>query len=683
VTAPAALAVVLHRRTLQDSVRLTYTLMHGHGELTVDLTGDPTFGEVIVRIGQLPPGARFDVPDGLAGQVERAGQAEPDCRISEIDLATPADARLVSAWGKGLPALPPRCLHELVEEQAGRAPDAVAVTCQGVQVTYRELTERSGALADAISAQLAPDRPDQVVAVLAERSIDLVVSLLAVLQAGAAYVALDPSLPAARMAYLLKDSAAKLVVAQSALRDRLPVDGPPVLAAAAPPDLVATGRRQARTGDLVYVCYTSGSTGEPRGVCVTHAAVARLLIEPDWVDLRPRDVYLHLAPAAFDASVLELWGPLTTGGRVAIYPPGPVTPDRIAATLHSENVTVLWLTSSLFHRMATDRPDAFTGVRHLLVGGEVISPNLVAEVLAAQPHLLFSNGYGPTENTMFTSCWPTRAEEFKPDGPLPIGRPVRGTDVAILDPAGRLVPPGVVGELHALGPGVARGYLNRPAVTAQRFAGGRYRTGDLARWRPDGTMEFCGRADRQVKINGYRIEPGEIEEALRRQQGISQAAVLTQPDGAGGSRLLAYVVASGGGLDVASVRDAVRQELPGYMVPWAISAVDHLPLNANGKLDTGALPMPGRAPRTLRAPCVAPAEGLQARLAQMWGELLAMHPIGADDDFFDLGGHSLLAAELVRRLRREFGAGLPIDTVHTYPTVAALAKALASHQEEK
>jgi hypothetical protein len=411
-----------------------------------------------------------------------------------------------------------------------------------------------------------------------------------------------------------------------------------------------------------------------------------LFRKPDWVTLQPQDICLQLAPASFDASILEFWGPLTTGGRLAIYPPGPVSPDLFAATIRAEGVTVLWLTTSLFHQMVIEHAEAFRGVRHLLVGGEVVSPQRVAQLFTACPGILFSNCYGPTENTLFTTCWCTDAKGFAPDGPVPIGRPIRGTDIAILDPAGQPVPPGVVGELYAAGAGLARGYLNRPAATEERFGdgpGGRsYRTGDLARWRPDGTVDFCGRADRQVKVQGYRIEPGEIEEALRRQPGIRQAVVVTQPDGAGGNRLLGYVVPAGEAVNMASLTGALRRELPAYMIPRAIQALPELPLNRNGKLDRSALPVIRRMPRTLPSPYVAPAKGTESRLASLWGELLSVEPVGATDDFFDLGGHSLLAAALVRRLRTDFAADLPMELVHLCPTVATLAVALTSQGGE-
>jgi amino acid adenylation domain-containing protein len=722
----AALVAVVHRRTLRDHVHVAVHVDHERRRFDVDLDDDPPLGDLVTRVERLLADAHTEglgsIPDirclighhetpaagatGLAlpGYAEvtsavltdstdacplaeqlltvLAGLADgTNDRVSRMPLTSINQLTTVLRWGgSGISTPPPRTIHDLVTEHATHDPGAVAVSCAGEVLTYDELDTRAARLAGRLPA--GRGGVQRVIGVLADRSIDLVVALLAVLKSGNAYLALDPDAPMDRLADLLRDAAVPVVLAQPDLRHRLPSDiavDEDLGRQAVPAPQPAPGDPPAR---LAYVGYTSGSTGRPKAVCVPHAAVHRLVSTPDWADFRSDDVFLHLAPAAFDASTLEIWGALGNGARLAVFPPGPVSVDRLAAVLADEGVTVLWLTAGLFHRMVADAVDAFAGLRHVIAGGDVIVRAAVATLLAAHPHLTFTNGYGPTENTTFTTCWTSTTA---PDAEfVPLGRPISGTRVAIVDPLTRPVPVGVPGELCAAGAGLANGYLNQPGLTAERFvpdptSSGRgermYRTGDLARWLPDGTIEFLGRIDRQVKINGFRVEPGEVEAVLTGHREVRRAVVTTQPDDADGKRLLAYVVQAGDAPELATrLRDWARARLPAPLVPWAILLIDELPLSPNGKVDQSALPAAHRAPRQLAAEYRPPATPVQRRLAELWAEVLAVEPIGVTDDFFELGGHSLAAGELITHVQSEFGVEIEARTLYLRPVITELAE---------
>lgn len=724
----AAFMAVLHRFTAEERITLTcHAPGRPPGSVTAGFAGDPTLGGVaevvsaaLRKLGldevaeagfeSAAAGFRLDrPPDQAAGwpyRVAAAGTTDP-----RLAAALGGALRVVAAGGArahdqpvsllrlaedeerwralGIPGEEPppaRAVHELVAEQASRTPQAVAVSRGDETLTYRQLDERAEALAGRLRAHGVAG--GDVVCVLQRRSPSVVVTLLAVLKAGAAYLALDARDTQVRYARLIHDSGARLVVTERALADRVP-GGVPVLDLDDPgpgqdPD---ESRRPARQSPdtLAYVSFTSGTTGEARGVGVPHRAVSRLVRRPNWIDVTGDDVFLLLAPIAFDASTLEIWAPLVNGCRLAVAPDGALELDQLAAVVRQEAVTVLWLTAGLFHQLAATRPDAFAGVRHLVAGGDVISPGHLERLLKAHPGLLFTNGYGPTENTTFTTCWTTR--EAPASGTVPIGRPVTGTQVAVLDAALRPVPAGCWGELYAAGDGLARGYVNSAAATADRFLpdvfsgrpGGRmYRTGDRARWSPDGRLEFLGRVDDQLKIQGFRVEPTSVEAELTRLAEVRDAAVIAQPDGAGGKRLVAYVVVAGQAEQDLGVRlrERLRTTLPPYAVPSAIVVAEALPLNANGKVDRRALLMASRLPRNVGNPFVEPRDPAERRLAELWGEVLGVEPIGVEDDFFDLGGHSLLAAELLGTLKEGFGVDVPARVLYLQPTIAELARYL-------
>ncbi|MEU0531861.1 non-ribosomal peptide synthetase [Amycolatopsis tolypomycina] len=699
----AASAILVHRRTLQEQVTIAYAETVPK-TVTVDFSAAPSFRAVCDFVASSAvPGesdetdvdavVRF-APDGSVdgdpAELARLralitdGVAHPDRPVSELRLTTGDDlAWLETVSGDERPPRPARCVHDVFADHAAATPDAVAISCAGRTLTYRDLHERAAGLAAALHG--AGARPGEVVAVFGRRSPELVTGLLAILRAGCAYLALDPDDPPARHELLLRDAQAAVLLVDPAMVAPAGFTGAVVpwnARADQPVDVEVT------PDHLAYVSYTSGSTGVPKGVAVPHRAISRLVVAPNWIEVVPGDVVLESAPVAFDASTVEIWTALLNGARLAILPPGPVELDRLADAVRAENVTVLLLTTGLFHHMVTAQLDCFKEVRHVLTGGDVVSPRHVKTLLDAHPHLVFTNGYGPTENTSFTTCWTIRAPLT--GGSVPIGPVVSGTTLAILDPRLHPVPVGVCGEMYAGGEGVATGYLGRPKETAARFvpdpfsrrAGARmYRTGDLARWLPDGTVEFVGRIDTQVKVRGHRVEPGELEAELARRPEVAQAVVVAQPDASNGHRLLTYVVPAGPGDHAglgARLRDRVARTLPSYLVPWAVLVVDELPLTRNGKVDRRALPAVTRSPRVLASEYVAPDTALETSVAEIWGELLGVEPVGIDDDFFELGGHSLLAADLLGIVRRRFGIDVAARTLYLGPTVRELAAAMGA-----
>ncbi|MEU2393454.1 amino acid adenylation domain-containing protein [Streptomyces sp. NPDC007369] len=635
-------------------------------------------------------------PDGMVGAVEyatdlfdpatvellfarwarllRAVVADPGLPISRIGIMSGEERRrLLSGFNDTAAELPEAALPELFTRQVRATPDAVAVVAGATELTYRELDQRSNRLARALIRRgVVAETP---VAVLLERSADLVVALLAVIKAGGAYVPLDARFPQSRIELILQEVGAALVLTEDVLSALVQSESD-----SSDPQVACDPRQ------LAYVMYTSGSTGRPKGVAVTHRDVVGLALTPCWHDGGHERVLLN-SPTAFDLSTYEHWVPLLGGGRVVVAPPGRLDLDLLQHTISTHGVTGLWLTAGLFRLVAEERPALLAGVLEVWTGGDVVSPAAVSRVLAACPGITVVNGYGPTEATTLATCHPVHALS-EHAATVPIGRPMANMRAYVLDAGLRPVPPGVVGELYLAGVGVARGYAARPGLTAERFTadpygppGDRmYRTGDLAWWLPDGTLEFAGRADHQVKLRGFRIEPGEIEAVLASCPGVAQAAVVAREDRPGDKRLVAYLVpASGGAPEAGELSGRLRRDLPEYMVPSAFVTVAGLPLTANGKLDRAALPAPdygatgaGRGPRT-------PQEEL---LCDLFAEVLGREQVRIDDSFFDLGGHSLLAARLVSRIRETLGVVVGLRTLFEAPTVAGLTERLVMNDPD-
>jgi amino acid adenylation domain-containing protein len=497
-----------------------------------------------------------------------------------------------------------RRLHEIFAARAASTPSAVAVESAELVLTCRELDT----WADDIAARLVSEgvHPGDRVAVCLHRSAALVASMLGVLKAGATYVPVEPGEPGPRLAEMLTDADVALVVCDRDTEDALrplpakvtEVGDPTTRRPSGAPRVDVAGGPD----DLAYLMYTSGSTGRPKAVMVEHRNVANLVTRPTYVSLGPDDRVLQLASVAFDAATFEIWGALLGGARLVLAPPGALTAKEVGDVVRRWGVTVLWLTAALFHRQVDEDVEAFRGVRTVLAGGDVLSVTHVRRLMAAVPECEIVNGYGPTEATTFTCCYRVTPGE-RLGHAVPIGRPIQNVVVHILDPddpGGREVAAGEAGELCIGGAGVARGYWRRPALTAQAFVphpltpGGRlYRSGDLARRRADGVVEFLGRIDHQIKLRGYRIEPGEVETVLTDHPQVMRAAVVARDNHLGDRRLVAYVVlAPGAALDRRSIRDHVRSRLPSYMVPALLLPLPELPVTVNGKVDRTALPAP-------------------------------------------------------------------------------------------
>ena len=617
--------------------------------------------------------------------------ADPDRPTSRLALLDAAERRcLLVDWNATTAPYPSHLrLPELFAATVQRAPAAIAVVDGARALTYAELDRRSRQLAYRL-LDLGL-RPGDRVGICVERSIEEIVALLGALKAGCVYVPLDPAHPRERLAAVLGDADAAAVITAGTVARTLAV--PPAVTArpiitldATEPDTVdeRPDPPLAAEGEgLAQIIYTSGSTGVPKGVAITHRAIARLVCGTDYAQLGADDVVAHVSNPAFDAATFEVFGALVNGGRLVVIPRETVlSPSALAAELERIGISTLFVTTALFNQMARDAPAAFRFCRQVLFGGEAVEPRWVKAVLEEGGPRRLLHVYGPTEATTFATWYEVRAVAADAST-VPIGRPIANTEVYVLDRHGEPVPVGVPGEICIGGPGLAAGYFRQPQLTAERFvphpfdlaAEARlYRTGDRARYRPDGAIEFLGRFDRQVKIRGHRIEPAEIEASLLRVPGIREAVVLVHGNTSDTRQLTGYVVMEPGAqLTAVDLYGELRRSMPGYMVPAQIYIVPSLPLTPNGKIDRHALPNPGdAAPRANQR--VGPRDPLEHTLALIWEELLGRSDIGVHDSFFDVGGHSLLAAQLMDAIERACGHAIPLTTLFTDSTIEQLAR---------
>ncbi|MEA2693150.1 MAG: hypothetical protein QOJ16_2537, partial [Acidobacteriota bacterium] len=647
----------------------------------------------------------------MAGHLEillgaaTAGAEGPGRRLSELPLLSPPErAQLLVEWSGGEAAYPREAsLYSLFAGQAALRPDAVALVAEGPcpeSVSYGGLAARAEGLARRLLGLGVT--PGTRVGLCLDRSAERVMATLAILAAGAAYVPLDPSYPRERLDFLVRDSAAPLLLTMERLLPSLPeagavvvcLDRPasPALAALAPVAAAGPPLPRVPAEALAYVMYTSGSTGVPKGVAVPQRGVVRLVRGTGYARFGPGESLLQLAPYAFDAATLELWAALLHGGRAVMPPPGALSLAELEALVLRHGVSTLHLTAGLFHQAVDAGLSGFAGLSQLLAGGDALSAPHVARAAAELPGTRVLCCYGPTENTTFTAVHP--ADGPLPAGTAPLGRPIANTWVHVLDRDLGPAPLGVPGELYAGGDGLAWGYLGRPDLTAERFlpnpcpraAGERlYRTGDLARWRPGGWLEFLGRTDAQVKVRGFRVEPGEVEAALRTHPRVREAVVLVRGEAGEDRRLVAYVVAEeqeskskeDGAADLPAY---LRGRLPEHMVPAVFVLLPALPLTGHGKVDRRALARIVPAAGETRPPRAggAPRTEVEALLAGIWAEVLGVGRVGIEDDFFALGGHSLLATQVVSRLRQALGVELPLRRFFAAPTVAGLAREVAA-----
>ncbi|WP_438332860.1 non-ribosomal peptide synthase/polyketide synthase [Burkholderia pseudomallei] len=579
-------------------------------------------------------------------------------------------------------------VHRLFEAQAARTPDATAIVDGATTLDYRALDARANRIAHALAH--AGVRAGDRVALHLEPSIGLVAAQLAVLKLGAAYVPVDVGNPPARKAFVAQDSGARLVLGDAAL-DWPAAAGVPqrdlaaLLAGPWPSD--APARAPQCGGDTpAYVMYTSGSSGQPKGVLVTHRGIARLAVNSGYATFDASDRFAFASNPAFDASTFEVWTALLNGASIGIVKRDDLLDlGALAGKLSSIGVTCLFLTTALFNRCVSFDPAMFARLRCVISGGERADPAVYRKVLEAGPPRHLLNAYGPTETTTFAAVWEAEPRTLAAQA-APIGRPIGNTSVYVLDAYGAPVPVGVTGEIHIGGPGVAQGYLNRPALSAERFVrdpfvGGdarMYRTGDLGRWRPDGMLDCIGRADFQVKIRGFRIELGEIEACLLEHGALAQAAVLARDDGGdGGKTLVAYYVPRAGHEDGApALRAHLAARLPEYMVPAAYVRLPAMPLTPNGKLERRALPAPDER-SYVRRDYAAPQGEIETTLARIWAELFGIERVGRHDGFFELGGHSLLAVRMVARVHDVLGVEVPLRELFADPVLHVFASAVA------
>jgi amino acid adenylation domain-containing protein len=631
--------------------------------------------------------------------------AHPERRISELPLLAADERRQLDAWGQGpRRAAAGRTLSALFAEQAARTPDAVALVAGAERLTYAELDRRAGALAHRLRALGVG--PESRVGICLERSAEMVVAVLAVHRAGGAYVPLDPGFPRERLAYMLADSGAAVLLTQASLRDVLPEFAGEVVEIPLPPaPSPARGEGEHDNGTArealphswgrvaspsepgggplpanpAYVIYTSGSTGRPKGVVVPHAGVASFL---DSMRSEPgfgaEDVLVSVTTLSFDISVLELFLPLTTGARLVLASRETAAdPAALARLIEQSGATAMQATPATWRMLVQSGWQGAAGLK-ALCGGEAL-PWELAEALQARSGTLW-NLYGPTETTIWSAVQPVTG---RGEGVVALGRPILNTGLYVLDRHLQPVPAGVHGELYIGGAGVTRGYLGQPGLTAERFvpdpfggeAGARmYRTGDRVRWLASGALEFLGRTDFQVKVRGFRIELGEIEAVLAAQPGVREAVVAVWGEGAD-ARLVGYVVAEPGAeLEAAELRSAVRERLPEYMVPSAVVALEAFPLTPNGKVDRKALPDPQWGGS--ETGYVAPRTETEEALCGIWSDVLGVERVGVHDDFFALGGHSLNATQLIFRTREALGVEITLRLLFETPTVAGLAEAI-------
>ncbi len=586
------------------------------------------------------------------------------------------------------------CIHQLFEQQVQRRPQAIALRFCDQQMTYEQLNRKANQVAHRL--QRLGVGPEVMVGTLLERSLEMVVGLLGILKAGGAFVPFDANYPAERLAFMATDTKSPIMLVQNSVMQKMAegnwsaatlvsLDGDAADLQSESCDNLANVNT---AESLAYVMYTSGSTGRPKGVMVDHRAVIRLVKNTNFVDLSEREVFLQFSPISFDASTLEIWAPLLNGGSLAIMPPETQSLDEIGAAIQRYGVTSMWLTAGLFNVMVEQRLDDLRPLRQLLVGGDVLSVTHTRKALHGLPGCRLINGYGPTEGTTFTCCHTITREDAQGTS-IPIGKPISNTQVYLLDSTFQPVPLGEPGELCVAGDGLARGYLNQQDLTAEKFVphpfsdepGSRvYRTGDLARYLGDGTIEFLGRVDNQVKVSGFRVEPGEIETVLMEHASVQSAVVIARQDTPGEKKLVAYVVLRREEDGRNELRTFLQKKLPPYMVPSEFVALTSLPLSPNGKVDRGALP----APQTMRAevnqaPVSSPQTDLEREIAAIWRRVLCLKQVSVDDNFFDLGGDSLQLLDAHAELQKIVSSQLTIIDLFEYTTISALAKYLAKN----
>lgn len=603
-------------------------------------------------------------------------------------MSSEEEESVLHSWNP--PTIEPRyqTIPEAFAEQLKVSPNAVALSHYGKTYSYADLDLQSQSVA-AFLLSLGV-KPGDKVGIISDRSFAVVATILGILRVGAAYVPIDQSYPEERKQLIAKDAQIDVILvgeSESPQAENLTASVHQISDALAYSDSQTFADHHGSAEDPAYIMYTSGSTGKPKGVVVPHRGVLRLVIDADFIDFGPSETFLLSAPITFDASTLELWGPLLNGGTLAILKPGQCNLEDYAAAIQEMGVTTLWLTAGLFSLIADETPDTLRPLRQLLAGGDVLPTDSVRKALAAlDTDAKLINGYGPTENTTFTTCHHIQEADLDRTS-IPIGKPINGTQCYLLDDQMRPVPVGVKGRLFIGGSGLALGYLNDRQLTSQRFVSNPladdpaallYDSGDICRWNTDGTIEFFGRVDRQVKIRGFRIEIGEIEACLNRIDGVAHAAVKVCEGNAAQKTLLAFIQPQDhSNFDLGALRDSAAAALPSYMVPDHFRMIKQMPLTKNGKIDLRALRAPDEdnlSTKTSRAP----KGDIEEKLATIWCDILGVKTISAEQNFFESGGHSLAGLKLFMLINKEFDVDLPLATLIQAPTIASLAKKIKS-----
>jgi amino acid adenylation domain-containing protein len=654
------------------SMEMTASGLVGSWEYCIDLFA----AETITRMS------------GHLQQLLEAAVSAPETSVSRLPFLTEEERhQLLVQWNDTATDYPQdQCIHQLFEAQVEETPDAVAAVFELQQLTYQDLNARANQLAHYL--QSLGVKPETLVGLCVERSLDMLVGLLGILKAGGAYVPLDPSYPEERLQFMLQDSAAPVLLTQQKLATELPTYDVQVICIDADGPEISRCRTQnvdsqVQPDNLAYILYTSGSTGKPKGVMLQHQSVVNFLTSMrSRPGLEKSDCLNAVTTLSFDIAALELYLPLICGARVMIVP-RPVTRDggALALQLQQSPSTVMQATPVTWKMVLES--SSWSGLDHdfaILCGGEGLSASLSEQFLQITDKVW--NLYGPTETTVWSTCYrvPTQLETETGvvKGVQPIGRPIANTQIYILDAYLQPVPIGVVGELHIGGVGLARGYLNRPELTAEKFIpnpfgpGRLYKTGDLARYLPDGNIECLGRIDHQVKVRGFRIELGEIEAALSKHPQVQQVGVTAREE-----QLVAYVVSQEIQLSFKELRTFLRAQLPDYMVPNIFVQLETLPLTPNGKVNYKALPVPDQSRTSLEKDFALPCTATEAKLAAIWSNLLRVNEISIHDDFFQMGGHSLMAVQLFAQIEKAFGKTLPLITLLQASTIAELANELS------
>ncbi|MBR8839611.1 MAG: amino acid adenylation domain-containing protein, partial [Stigonema ocellatum SAG 48.90 = DSM 106950] len=592
--------------------------------------------------------------------------------ISQLSLLTPEEqAELIRQENQQKTgSIHYKCIHILFEEQVEKTPDAVALVHEKQHLTYRDLNNHANQLAHYL--QSLGVKPEVRVGICVERSLLLVIGILAILKAGGVYVPIDSAYPSERLAFMLADVEAPILLTQTHLWEQLPIHNQTVVNLDSDWEIIAQQKEdnlpcEVNPENLAYIIYTSGSTGTPKGTEIPHRSIIGFMFGVDYIHLDADQIWLQHSSISWDALTLELWSPLVYGGCCVLYPDKIPTLEDLSRIIQEQGVNTLFLTTALFNLMIDTIPEGLSGVKQLLFGGESVSIPHVRRALELLPGSKIIHAYGPSECTVFTCCYPLTQQLPENLHSIPIGKPIGDRTVYVLDRDLHRVPFEVPGELYVGGASVARGYLNHPPLTHEKFISNPflegdtlYKTGDLVRRLPNGNLEFLGRIDTQVKMRGFRIELAEIDEVLTQHPDIKQAVVIAREDEPGNKYLVAYLLTKDNQPTPSTLRNFLKTKLPDYMIPVGFVFLEAFPLTPNGKINRRGLPAPDTSQRSLEVDFVAPRTSTEKELASIWTEVLRIPQIGIHDNFFELGGHSLLATQVISRLREAFALDFPL-----------------------